>query len=442
MKPKENDISANEDFLPNNDKPPRTFLLAASMTGGIGICSVIINQDPNSNIFLATHKHTIPLENADNYGTDLKVTPFDGESLSVHSTDSNGQQAIVISHSSGGAMIYKLAPSGAPATLAAVDTRDNQASAVHSVELVQSRDQSKTITVTASPSSQGYIYINRPNYKEKGDFWGDPNTSWYTVPHAHGLLWDSRTQILYALGNATLHLFKFNAEFSKLIPHKLYNFYDFYDRYQALGKQEETEEFADGGHDLYPVTGASRCCFLTTGEHTYTFDLDAPEHLVADPDANKYYENSTFTYPPNCPQIKLLEHPSLFSVSSDLSRQIESGKIDDDSFKLKSITKLHNDMVKVATFTSPDGKTYEGEKPIFVLDKGGIKSISSVAGTDLQVANSTPWFTNKLSYSYNSSELLVVDSHTVGVDKERPSCNKIKLPSGYSTYKARVLFSK
>lgn len=442
MTHKKSDISASADALPNNDKPPITFLLAASKTGGIGICSVIINQDPNSNNFLATHKHTITLSNADSYGTDLKVTPFDGESLSVHSTDSSGQQAIVISHSSGGALVYKVAPSGVTNLFAAVDTRDYQSSAVHSVELVQSKDQSKTITVTASPSSKGYIYINRPNYKEQGDFWGDPNTSWYTVPHAHGLLWDSRTQILYALGNATLHLFKFNAEFSKLIPHKLYNFYEYYDRYQALGKQEETEDFADGGHDLYPETGASRHCFLTTGEHVYTFDLDAPEHLIADPHVHKYYENSTFSYPADCPQIKLLEHHSLFSVNSNLSRKIESGKVDDDSFKLKSITKLHHDMVKVATFTNSDGKTYQGERPIFVLEKGGIKSMSSVTGTDLLVANSTPWFTSNLSYDYNSSELLIVNSHTVGVDKDQPSHNKIKLPSGYSTYKARVLLSK
>ena len=88
----------------------------------------------------------------------------------------------------------------------------------------------------------------------------------YTLPSAHGVVWDHKRQVLWTIGHDKLRTYQYN-----------------FDRLQPELTLLDSISLPDpGGHDLFPRL-KGKTLFVTTGEHVWEFDPETQSFLTTLP---------------------------------------------------------------------------------------------------------------------------------------------------------------
>lgn len=105
----------------------------------------------------------------------------------------------------------------------------------------------------------------------------------YSIPFAHGVVWDKQRKKLLVLGYLNVYIFDYIRPPSnkELIDLKLVSTVSF-DNFYLSPDHNETAESEDGGHDLYPIDGQTDMLFLTTGERVHVFNANTYEITLHD----------------------------------------------------------------------------------------------------------------------------------------------------------------
>jgi hypothetical protein len=221
--------------------------------------------------------------------------------------------------------------------------------------------------------AKGYLGILFPDGKNVDQ--PSNQTKWYPLTYVHGVVWDDKRHVLYALGYLDLMAYQFDGtgKDTVLIPTTDYAMDAYYLRCAQYNQCNEDYAWADGGHDLHPLAENTLdgALFLTTGERAFIF-----------------YPKDNVPYEPLSKDmaripIKLTTYSPLYAINSNYSIKEEPN----------------------------------ADKDKIILKKGGIKSISGSTDPNdyCVVAHSAPWFTTNLFYSAWTDVLLYVQS-----DSDRP----------------------
>lgn len=153
----------------------------------------------------------------------------------------DGGSRVLVSSSSGGCALVER-PSGKVTWYARVPN-------AHSLELLPEDRIVVASSVHADGNRLVLFDLGRPDHP----LWDTPLTS------AHGVVWDSQRQLLWALGLEEL---------------RAYALADWKSEKPSLSLQATYPLPGPDGHDLQPVPGNADLV-VTTGEHVYLFDRDA-----------------------------------------------------------------------------------------------------------------------------------------------------------------------
>ncbi|MBU6494399.1 MAG: hypothetical protein KGQ45_16655 [Burkholderiales bacterium] len=316
--------------------------------------------------------------------SEIKPVTYDGQKALLLDTDSG---AIIIAYD-------ERKPKNAPARVLfhrelTGDGADSMN--VHSAEVLP--DGNVVIA-----DSNGYLYLLAKPGDARDVHQPMAQSKWYELDFAHGVVWDQRSERLYALGHDKIAVFAYRAgatpAASALVLQTTFDIGRYYERCQRYPAVcPEDGNWKDGGHDLYPVPG-TRKLFVTTGERVFTFDLDANRAGGA---------------------AVLEPYAPMFAIDSTVSRALEKK-------------------------SSKTGRSRAEELRV-VLKKGGVKSISQVPGSRIVLAQAAPWFASgsELSYHYDRNTLLVATRASDRPDVDLSDALKIQLPKSTWFYKARVL---
>ena len=228
------------------------------------------------------------------------------------------------------------------------------------------------------------------------------DTKWYPLKYVHGIVWDDKRRVLYALGYLDLMAYQFDGtgKDTFLLPTTDYAMDAYYLRCAQYNQCNEDYNWADGGHDIHPLSEntSDGALFLTTGERAFIF---YPKDNVP----NTLSKRMTRV------PIKLTAYSPLYEIGSNYSIKEEPN----------------------------------AEKDKVILKKGGIKAISGSVDPDdyCVIAHSAPWFTTSLFYSAWTDVLLYAQSDSDRPDHDLTTNFKIIFdPTLHmSFYKAR-LFGK
>jgi hypothetical protein len=121
--------------------------------------------------------------------------------------------------------------------------------------------------------AKGYLGILFPD----GENVEQPSnqTKWYPLTYVHGVVWDDKRHVLYALGYLDLMAYQFDGtgKDTIIIPTTDYAMDAYYLRCAQYNQCNEDYTWADGGHDLHPLeeNTSDGALFLTTGERAFIF---------------------------------------------------------------------------------------------------------------------------------------------------------------------------
>ncbi|WP_162622658.1 autotransporter domain-containing protein [Salinisphaera orenii] len=203
--------------------------------------------------------------------------------------------------------------------------------------------------------------------------------------HAHEMIWEKEENTLYVLGGEKVDIFEIKSENNNAV--KRLGSFDFSGKYERCAKHnvcDETGSFFDGGHDFRPISNpeailgpdyaGKSMAYMTTGERVFIADLDAIKQCVKNDKCN--VDDALQKYKP------------LFKVKSKKGNNVNNGL---------------------------RGGNPRDHGPT-TADKGGVKSIDQIPGTDTTLNTAAPWYSTSKGehYYYNQNKLLITEAGDKG----------------------------
>ncbi|NNC23517.1 autotransporter domain-containing protein [Salinisphaera sp. USBA-960] len=203
--------------------------------------------------------------------------------------------------------------------------------------------------------------------------------------HAHEMIWEKEENTLYVLGGEKVDIFEVKSENNNAV--KRLGSFDFSEKYERCAKHnvcDETGSFFDGGHDFRPVSNpeailgpdyaGKSMAYMTTGERVFIADLDAIKQCVKNEKCN--VDGALQKYKP------------LFKVKRKKGDNVNNGL---------------------------RGGNPRDHGPT-TADKGGVKSIDQIPGTDTTLNTAAPWYSTSQGEHYYSyqNKLLITEAGDEG----------------------------